>query len=131
MIPEKTRVILIAHGSRDPNWRRPFERLVEELTTDLGADAVTLCWMEFAQPDLQAAVADSLRRGFRRLTVLPMFLAGGAHLATDIPQQVDAARQASGGVEIEVLPPIGEHPRFTALLRELTRDAVLARTVPP
>jgi sirohydrochlorin cobaltochelatase len=118
-----TRLILLAHGSRDPRWRAPFERLEADLAAALGAGQVRLAYMEFVGPTLFDRAAEAVRDGVSELRVLPLFLSAGAHVAQDIPAQVAEARGHHPGLQIEVLQPIGEHPRFAALLREVAREA--------
>lgn len=117
------RLILFAHGSRDSRWRAPFERLEADLKAALGAARVRLAYMEFVGPTLLDVAAESARDGVTGLRVLPLFLSAGAHVAQDIPAQVAEARARNPGLRIDVLPPIGEHPRFAALLREVAREA--------
>jgi sirohydrochlorin cobaltochelatase len=114
--------VLFAHGSIDPRWRAPFEKLLADLQASRGEDAVRLAYMEFARPSLEDVAAEAARDGVSRLRVLPLFMAAGAHVAADIPVQARLARMH--GLDVEVLPPVGEHPRFAALLRELARDAM-------
>lgn len=57
-----------------------------------------------------------MRDGIRRLSVLPLFMAAGAHLANNLPQQVAAVRSEFGALEVKVLPPVGEDPRLAAVL---------------
>jgi len=42
----KQGIVLVAHGSRDPEWSRPFERLAAALEKKLPAVAVALCYLE-------------------------------------------------------------------------------------
>lgn len=118
-----TRLVLFVHGSRDPRWREPFERLAADLADDLGPDRVRLVYMEIVGPRLDEAAAEAARDGVTRLRVLPLFMAGGAHVDKDIPEQVAAVRARHPGLAVELLPPIGEDPRFVSLLRRLAREA--------
>jgi sirohydrochlorin cobaltochelatase len=120
---DRTRLVLFAHGSRDPRWRAPFERLVGDLGAELGPDRFRLAYMEFVGPTLAEVAAEAAEDGTTRLRLLPLFLSAGAHVAQDIPDQVAAARRAHPFLHIEVLAPIGEHPRFIALVRDVARDA--------
>ena len=43
-------VLLLAHGARDPNWRKPFERLHADVRARLGAIPVVLAFLELAAP---------------------------------------------------------------------------------
>lgn len=115
-------LILLAHGSPDPRWRKPFEHLVRDLSVELSGRCPLLAYMEFIPPTLVDAVAEAGRRGFNRIAILPLFMSGGGHVATDIPAQAEAARLAHPGVAIRVLPPVGEHPRFQKVLKEIIRD---------
>jgi sirohydrochlorin cobaltochelatase len=122
VVVSSARLVLFAHGSIDPRWRAPFERLLADLQASHGADAVRLGYMEFARPSLEDVAAEAVRDGVSKLRVLPLFMAAGAHVAADIPVQAQQAR--AFGLEVEVLPPVGEHPRFAALLRELSGEAL-------
>jgi sirohydrochlorin cobaltochelatase len=114
---------LFAHGSRDPRWREPFLRLESEIVADLGDGCARLAFMEFAPPTLLEVVGSFRRTGMTRLRLLPLFLAGGAHVARDIPEQVQQALERFPGMEIEVLPPVGEDRRLVSLLRGIAREA--------
>lgn len=115
-------LILIAHGSRDPRWCAPFERLAAAVDGTPGV-GVALAYLELAAPSFPDAAAAAVRAGARHLRVLPLFLSGGAHVERDLPALVDAARAAHPGVRVEQLPHVGESPELFALLAELARKA--------
>ncbi len=114
-------LILIAHGSKDPRWRGTFECLYESVKARFG-DHVKLAYMEFVGPTLMEVAAEAHREGFRRVRVLPLFMAGGAHVATDIPEQVEQVRTAYPDMNVDVSAPIGEDPRVFAVLQEIIGD---------
>ncbi len=119
-----TRLILVVHGSRDPRWREPFDRLTAALIGELGAGAVRLACLELIPPTLMEAAGEAARDGVRRLRLLPLFMAGGAHVDRDIPAQAAAVRARFPELVVEVLPTIGDDPRFALLLRDLATEAV-------
>jgi sirohydrochlorin cobaltochelatase len=119
-----TRLVLFAHGSRDPRWRKPFEELHEDIAGACGRETVRLAYLEFASPSLHDVACEAHRDGIRTLRVLPLFMAGGAHLHHDLPEFVAKARAAYRDLGIEVLPAIGEHPLFQDLLRGVARGAL-------
>lgn len=118
-----TQLVLFAHGSCDPRWRQPFEHLAFEMAQTLGHDRVRLAYMEFAGPTLMEVAEEAARRGVARLRILPLFFSAGAHVAEDIPFQVAAATRRFPQLQIDVLPPVGEHPRFNALLKDIAEEA--------
>lgn len=118
-----TQLVLFAHGSKDPRWRAPFLELLAALRAEMGDQAVSLAFMEFAEPGLLEVARLAAAAGFTRLRVLPLFLAGGAHVARDIPEQVTQVRKTFPSLRVDVLRPVGEDPRFTDLLLEICRES--------
>lgn len=118
-------LVLIAHGSRNPKWLKPFEQLARDLKNDVGEENVFLCFMEHAEPPLQRVVQEVAIRGKRKLRILPLFMATGNHLQQDIPGQIAGIKKQFPELEIEVLPPIGEHPLFLELMQRLARQCVI------
>jgi len=96
--------------------------MVSSLQSDLGADRIRLAFMEFCGPTLMDVAAEAVSKGTARLRLLPLFLAGGAHVANDIPRIVHDVREAHPALEVEVLAPVGEDPRFVALLKEIATE---------
>lgn len=119
---QDSRLVIFAHGSPDIRWRLPFEELTAGLTERHGAERVRLAYMEFVRPSLADVVREAARDGKLHLRVLPLFLAAGAHVAEDIPQQIADAQMSFPQVKIELLQPIGEHPRVKELFREIACD---------
>ncbi|GAA0640208.1 sirohydrochlorin chelatase [Halomonas beimenensis] len=108
-------LILLAHGSSDPHWRAPFERLAEALADRL-ATPLRLAYMELSEPSLETAVAELVEAGVERAEILPLFFAAGRHLRKDVPGQVAALGEAHPGLNLTLLPPVGEHPAFVEAL---------------
>lgn len=119
---QDSRLVIFAHGSPDIRWRLPFEELTASLTERHGADRMRLAYMEFVRPSLADVVREAARDGKLHLRVLPLFLAAGAHVAEDIPRQIAAVQMSFPQVKIELLQPIGEHPRVKELFREIAFD---------
>jgi sirohydrochlorin cobaltochelatase len=100
----KEGLVLVAHGSRDPQWSRPFERLAAALEKKLPAVAVALAFLEYGA-SLEEALAALVAKGAGSIRVVPVFLGAGGHVKEDIPKLVAAAKPP---VPVTVEPPIGE-----------------------
>jgi sirohydrochlorin cobaltochelatase len=118
------RLILFAHGSRDPVWLETFRRLARELSSELGHDRIALAFMEFAGPTLGDALAEASDEGAHQIKLLPLFLSAGGHVSRDIPRLVDSAKLRFPELEIELLPPIGEYRSFSNLVGWVARSAL-------
>lgn len=101
-------LILFAHGSRDPAWRVPFDRIAEGVRARRPDAEVVVAFMEYAAPSLSDAVAALAARGAKHVRIAPLFLGLGGHLRHDLPGLVDAARAQSPHVKLELTPSLGE-----------------------
>ncbi len=120
----KTRVALIAHGSRDPNWCRRIESFAQRIAGDLGENQIVLCFMELNEPTLMQVAEVASQQGVERLKVIPMFMASGGHVDKDIPVQAKAVQTTFPQLKVEVLPPLGEHPQVLQAMAEAITDAL-------
>ena len=112
-------LVIFTHGSRDPRWLEPFEQLEEALKAKLGEDGVRLAHLEVTRPTLMDVAAEAVEREVRQIRLLPLFMAGGGHVANDIPPLAEEAMARFPGLHIEILPAIGEHPRLVDLMYEI------------
>jgi len=69
---------------------------------------VELAFLELMQPVLADAITKLVADGHRRITVAPLFMAQGGHLRNDLPKLLASIRAAHAGVEISVLPAVGD-----------------------
>jgi sirohydrochlorin cobaltochelatase len=98
-------VILLAHGSPDPDWRRPIEQIRDRMAELDAMRDIVAAYMGFIPPTLDEAIAALHARGHRHLIVLAAFLSpGGNHIKKDIPALVEAARAAFPDVTLELRP---------------------------
>ena len=101
-------LILFAHGARFPEWADTLHRLCAAVRTRLPAGRVAPAFLEFMAPSLPDCVGTLVAEGFRRIVVVPMFLAQGGHLKEDLPKLLDELRLAHPQVTFELTGPIGE-----------------------
>ena len=101
-------IVLFAHGSRDPGWTEPFERLAARVRAVRPDARVALAYLEITPPTLADATAALVADGAREIAVVPVFLAPGGHVRRDLPQMIDALRAHHPAVALRVLPTVGE-----------------------
>ena len=99
-------LILFAHGSRNPAWRKPFDRLLRAVSKRDECQAI-LAFGEFMSPGLPEAVQTLAMKGVKKAVIVPLFLGGGLHVRGDLPRLAAQARAASG-VRLRVAQAIGE-----------------------
>ena len=117
-------LVLLAHGSKDPQWRVPFERIVDAVEGQSGKTKVRLAYMEFIGPTLMDVARECVGQQISHLRILPLFLSIGAHLATDVPEQVNQAKAQFPQLEVELLAPVGEDPRLARLIQQIVIETL-------
>jgi sirohydrochlorin cobaltochelatase len=100
----KQGIVLFAHGSRDPDWARPFERLAALLSKNTDLE-VRLAYLELMQPSLDTALSELASMKVASIRVVPVFLGFGGHVKRDLPELIAAANP---GVKVTIDPPVGE-----------------------
>ena len=101
-------IVLLAHGSRDPQWTVPFEQIRAEVERRLPACTTALAYLEHSQPDLMTAVDKLVNRGATLIEVVPLFLGPGGHVRNDVPQLVERAMARHTKVHFLLKPFIGD-----------------------
>jgi sirohydrochlorin cobaltochelatase len=112
-------LILIVHGSRNPEWRGSVERVTELLQAELGQQQVRLAYMEYTPPTLADVVADAVQAGVKKIRVLPLFLSAAGHVERNIRPLVEDIQKTLAPGQMELLPPMGQHRLFRKLLYEI------------
>jgi len=116
-------LLLIGHGSSNPDWRKPLDR-VHDHVRELAPDRQTrLCFLDHTEPDFETAVAELVAAGVRRIRVVAVLLSStGKHFRSDIPELVAAARIRHEGLTIHTDPEaVGTHD---AVIRAMAASAV-------
>lgn len=101
-------LILFGHGARDAAWAEPLRRVQAAVRVADPAARVELAFLEFIAPTLPDCAAALVAEGFRRIVVLPMFIAQGGHLKRELPEIVAALRVHHPAVEFELAGAVGE-----------------------
>jgi sirohydrochlorin cobaltochelatase len=114
-------LILIAHGSPDPRWRASLEELTESARSESGRGDVRLAYLT-GSPTLADVVSEAVRAGVKSIRVLPLFLASAGHVDRDIRPLVAKLRATHQPAELELLPPLGEHPLFREILQRIAAE---------
>jgi len=82
-------LLLIAHGSPDPQWNAPVLdlgcRVADAVEGKGHFKAVRTALLEAAQPDIPTAVAELEAAGCDQIIAVPLFIASSGHTHFDVP----------------------------------------------
>ena len=100
-------LLLFAHGSRDPAWREPLDKVCQRIA-DQHPGYCKLAFLEFMQPELSDALDALAQAGEQSIVVVPMFWASGKHIKTDLTEAVARFSLAHPKVTVIVATALGE-----------------------
>jgi sirohydrochlorin cobaltochelatase len=117
-------IILFAHGSRDPLWRKPMEAVAARIAEMAPDRPVRCAFLELNSPDLQTSASELIDLGLQAITVVPLFLGVGKHAREDLPLLMTGLEQRYPNVVFNLQPSVGENPRMIDMLAQiaLSRD---------
>ncbi len=117
-MPQRPRLILLAHGSRTPETGAEMRKLGAKIQSKRKAIAVSYAFLTLLKPTLADAVEAAVSAGSTQINVLPLFLFSGKHVLEDIPSELRRLRSEHRGVSIKLHQAVGRHIRFADFLME-------------
>ncbi len=120
--------VLLAHGSSDANWLKPFEQLTSSIRQSVGATArIELAYMELAEPSLESVTTQLSDEGYGVIEVLPLFFAAGRHLRKDVPMQLNALSKEHM-VRMTLKQPVGLEPEVAGAISNVVLRSLQANS---
>lgn len=119
----RTGVVIVGHGSRDPEANRELETLVAEYRASRPAFDVAHGYVELATPTVATALRTLADRA-ERVVAVPLFLFAAGHVKNDLPIALETARREHPGVELVASRALGVHPSLVDLMYERARTAL-------
>lgn len=101
-------IVMLAHGSRDPQWVAPFEQIRAAVERRRPECAVVLAYLEHSTPDFVSAVDALVARGATFIKVVPLFLGSGGHVRGDVPQLIERATIKHPNLKWDMKPFISD-----------------------
>ena len=117
-------LLVVAHGSRRDESNLEILHLTEKVAalSDGRFDRVECAYLELADPLIPDAIGALAAAGATSVLVVPYFLARGAHVASDIPEQVGIAQAANPSVAISVSDYLGASVEMPSLIMQLAAN---------
>jgi sirohydrochlorin cobaltochelatase len=112
-------IILFAHGSRDPLWKRPIEDVATRIRERNPQTPVACAYLELTQPDLAHAAASMIEEGIAHIRITPLFLGVGRHAREDLPVLVSDLITRHPTVHFELQAAVGENPQLIDLMAQI------------
>lgn len=112
----KNALLIISHGSRRAASNEEVFALTARIRASAGDVAVACAFLEMAEPTVQQKIDELAGGGISDIQVFPHFLAAGAHVSSDIPREIDAARKKHPAITFRLLPHLGSLAELPELI---------------
>lgn len=120
-IPKKeVDVLIIGHGSKDPNAQLSLNYVVDGLKSNYRN--VSRCWLEIEQPDIFEGIKTCERNNPKELVIVFYFLHEGAHVKTDINNDLIPALEKSNIKNHYITKHLGTDQKMIDLIIERAKE---------
>ncbi len=88
---EKKALLILAHGSKSPQWNQPVLNIEKQVANELDKRKITafkqirVALMEMSKPTIADVFRDFEKKGITDVYVIPLFIAPSGHSLFDIP----------------------------------------------
>ena len=113
-------VMIIGHGSKDPNAQMSLNYIVDELEGRYRN--VSRCWLEIEQPDIFEGIKKCEKDNPKILIIVFYFLHEGAHVKTDINNDLIPALKNSNLKNTYITKHIGTDEKIIDLVIERSKE---------
>lgn len=106
--------LLVGHGTRKSSGQDQFRTVYQQFKGFMAPWPTELAFLELAEPDIPAGIANLAAKGVKRLVTVPVLLFTAGHAIEDIP---NAVKEACAGPQITPLLQTGAFESAEPLLR--------------
>ena len=122
-MPADPALLVIGHGSRDPNGVAEYWQFVDAVTRRADMP-VGGGFIELAEPDLDTAIDKLVADGAEHVVAVPLVLLGAGHMKLDGPAALDRGRDRHPGIRFTYGRALGIHPLvLDVAVERVPRDA--------
>jgi sirohydrochlorin cobaltochelatase len=118
----QTAILIIGHGTREPEGTRGFLELVSSVQKQVRSH-VQPAFLEISRPSIPQGADYCLSTGAKRLLVIPFFLFGGRDVKKKLPQALEEVRAGHPQVAVILTPHIGQDHPILEILKERLQSA--------
>src|SRR3990170_3123045 len=123
-------LVLIGHGSKLPYNKENLEKLAEILRKKSRFKTVEVSFMVRNKPTIPEAIEEIVKRGVKKIVLVPAFLAAGVHTTQEIPEMIglkgEEPELKARGIE-EPAPAVNYAESIPAAKETFTTSMVMIR----
>ncbi|NJP07653.1 MAG: sirohydrochlorin chelatase [Chloroflexaceae bacterium] len=118
-------LLLIGHGSPSSVGNNEYLAFTQSLAEHLGLP-VQPCFLELAEPSIEAGIEACISNGAQQIAVLPLFLGAAGHYKEHVPAVLSAMGERHAGMTLAYGRSIGVQPALLSALHERASEMLAA-----
>ncbi len=111
-------IVIAGHGSRDKDGVREFEETVSLFKQQNRRHVITHGFLEFATPTIDEAIRENIRRGSKKVVMVPGILFAASHGKNDMPVELLSMKKEFPDIEFFYSAEMGISPLLLQLFQE-------------
>ncbi|WP_368503880.1 sirohydrochlorin chelatase [Alkalihalophilus sp. As8PL] len=112
-------ILLVGHGSRDPEGNEQVRKMIDELSTQLDPSLlIETCYLEFAKPTIEQGIQSCVEKGAKSVFVIPLMLLAAGHSKIHIPAAIDESKKKYPQVQFTYGRPFGIHEETMEICKD-------------
>ncbi|MDX2272614.1 MAG: sirohydrochlorin chelatase [Cyanobacteriota bacterium] len=111
-------LLLIGHGSRDPEGQTEFLKLAATYQAATPHRPIFPCFLELTDPSIADGIQRCLEAGYQEVIALPVLLFGARHNKYDVTLELDRWQQIYPQLKLHYGGPLGIRNDILDLLRQ-------------
>src|SRR5262249_15923164 len=124
----RTGLLLIAHGSREPEANADLLYLVTQVRNRGCYSMVEAAFLELAEPNIIEGGTRCVEQGGQRVLLVPYFLSAGVHVRRDLALARQQLSDLHPNVEFRLAEPLGRHPLLVDIVCQRASES--SRSLP-
>ena len=117
-------LVLLSHGAKTQEWRENMEALQREVFKQNPAQKTRLAFLNLMTPSLSEALTELIAENETAITIAPIFIGTGGHIARDIAEIVASFQNDHPNITFNLLPPLGTHPIVLSAMAKAALESV-------
>lgn len=118
-------VIILAHGSKLKSARETTQRLSELVKRALKLKDIMPAYLQLCQPTLADVIGQLVKKGCRKIVIVPYFLFNGIHVTRDIPSLIKKARERFPGIDLIYTKSLSEEEQtISSIISQRIKEVI-------
>jgi len=120
----KIGIIILGHGSFLKQANETIIKAIKEIKKRRGFAIIEPAYLQLCKPDLHTAVEKIIKKGCKKVIIVPFFLFKGNHVSRDIPKTIAKEAKLYKNVRFVYAKNLGQDHRISDIVSDRITEAL-------